>query len=310
MSIGFHAPVMLREAVELIAVRPGGRYIDGTLGRAGHSSEIARRGGVVLGIDRDDDALREVASLGLENLKPVKGCHGDIARIAAENGWESVNGILLDLGTSSPQLDEAGRGFSFLRSGPLDMRMDRSQLLTASEVVNTWSVERLEEVFRTLGEEPKARKFAKAIVAEREPRPFETTKALAEFIERIEGRRSARHPATRLFQALRMVVNDEIGELKRALADGVRLLAPGGRFVVITFESLTDRIVKQFFALHIGRKVSLQAGGERWEGEVPRANAVTRKALKPSEEEVAENPRARSAKLRAIEIAPEQAAAA
>ena len=302
MSAAFHAPVMLREAVDFLAVKPGGRYVDGTLGRAGHASEIGRRGGPVLGIDRDDDALRDVAALGIGALKTVKGRHGDIARLVAQNGWEAVDGILLDLGTSSPQLDEAGRGFSFMRSGPLDMRMDRTQQLTAAEAVNTWSAERLEEVFRTLGEEPKARRLARAIVDERVPRPFATTGDLAGFIERLEGRRGARHPATRVFQALRMAVNDEMGELKRALADGVRLLAPGGRFVVIAFESLTDRVVKRFFASHVGRMESLQGGGERWVGELPRARAVTRKAVTAGEEELAGNARARSAKLRAIEI--------
>jgi len=303
---GAHQPVLLREAVDALAVRPGGRYVDGTLGRAGHAREIIARGGEVLGIDRDEQALREVGSArdagGLERLRTVKGRHGDIAAIAREAGWETVDGILLDLGVSSPQLDEAGRGFSFLRDGPLDMRMDRSSDLTAADVVNCWSAERLEEAFRSLGEEPGARRIARAIVAEREPRPFRTTAQLADFAARILGRRGARHPATRVFQALRMVVNDETGELERALAGGFGILAPGGRFAVITFESLTDRIVKRAFAAHVGREVSLQGGGSRHEGTPPRARYAIKGAARPSAAETETNPRARSARLRAVEI--------
>ena len=292
-----HVPVLLKEAVDGLAVKRGGRYVDGTFGRGGHSREIVRRGGEVLGIDRDDAA---VAAAG--GLRVVKGNHGEIERIAHENGWNEVDGVLLDLGVSSPQLDEAGRGFSFLREGPLDMRMDRSRGVTAADLVNGESAERLEEIFREWGEEPQARRLAKAIVAERIPRPFHTTKDLAGFIERLVGRRGAHHPATRVFQALRMEVNDEMGELGRALAGGVGLLRPGGRFAVITFESLTDRVVKRFFAEHIGKMRSLQQGGERWEGSLPRARAVTKGAVTATEEEMARNPRARSARLRTIEI--------
>jgi 16S rRNA (cytosine1402-N4)-methyltransferase len=303
---GAHQPVLLREAVDALAVRPGGRYVDGTLGRAGHAREIIARGGEVLGIDRDEQALREVGSArdagGLERLRTVKGRHGDIAAIAREAGWETVDGILLDLGVSSPQLDEAGRGFSFLRDGPLDMRMDGSSGQTAADVVNGWSAERLEETFRALGEEPGARRVARAIAAERESKPFRTTAQLAEFVEDVLGRRGAHHPATRVFQALRMAVNDEIGELERALEGGFGLLPPGGRFVVIAFESLTDRIVKRAFAAHVGREVSLQGGGSRWEGSLPRAVPVTKGAVRPGEAESMSNPRARSARLRAVEV--------
>lgn len=181
-----HIPVMLEETLDVLAVKPGGRYIDGTLGRAGHTKEILRRGGEVLGIDRDDDAIAEVRSQNLAGLAIVKGRHGEIAQIAKEHGWEKVDGILLDLGVSSPQLDEAGRGFSFMREGPLDMRMDRSRGMTAADMVNTESAQRLEEVFRTLGEEPQARRIARAIVEERVPRPFRTTSELALFVERLD----------------------------------------------------------------------------------------------------------------------------
>ena len=297
--MGSHNPVLLKETVDALSVRPGGRYVDGTLGRAGHAKEIIARGGKVLGIDRDEQAIREIGEVA--GLTAVRGRHGSLKEIANEKGWNEVDGILLDLGVSSPQLDEAGRGFSFLREGPLDMRMDRSCGLSAADIVNGESAERLEEIFRTLGEEPQARRIAKAVAKERAEKPFETTVELAEFIEKVVGRRNGRHPATRVFQALRMEVNDEIGELGRALEGGLDLLRSGGRFAVITFESLTDRIVKRFFAGHIGRMVSLQQGGERWEGEEPRMKAVTGKVVVASKEEEDLNPRSRSAKLRAAE---------
>jgi 16S rRNA (cytosine1402-N4)-methyltransferase len=297
--MGSHNPVLLKETVDVLSVRPGGRYVDGTLGRAGHAKEIIARGGEVLGIDRDEQAIREIGEVA--GLTAVRGRHGSLKEIANEKGWNEVDGILLDLGVSSPQLDEAGRGFSFLREGPLDMRMDRSCGLSAADIVNGESAERLEEIFRTLGEEPQARRIAKAVAKERAEKPFETTVELAEFIEKVVGRRNGRHPATRVFQALRMEVNDEIGELGRALEGGLDLLRSGGRFAVITFESLTDRIVKRFFAGHIGRMVSLQQGGERWEGEEPRMKAVTGKVVVASKEEEDLNPRSRSAKLRAAE---------
>ena len=311
MSFEKHIPVLLLEAVDALAVKSGGRYVDGTLGRAGHTQEILARGGCVLGIDRDDQALREVEELksrGDEKwsrLTLARGNHGDLKEIACEKGWTEVDGILLDLGVSSPQLDEAGRGFSFLRDGPLDMRMDRSRGVTAADLVNNESAERLEEIFREWGEEPQARRIARAIVAERKEHPFTTTMELADYLERILGRRGAHHPATRVFQALRMEVNDEMGELERALEGGFRLLRKGGRFAVITFESLTDRVVKRTFAAHVGRMVSLQQGGERWEGDLPRAKAISRKAIVAGAEETALNPRSRSAKLRVIEMEEE-----
>ena len=295
-----HVPVLLKETVDGLAVKKGGRYVDGTFGRGGHAREIVRRGGEVLGIDRDDAA---VAAAG--DLKVVKGNHGEMERIVHEHGWDEVDGVLLDLGVSSPQLDEAGRGFSFLRDGPLDMRMDRSGGVTAADLVNFESAERLEEIFRAWGEEPRARQIAKAILRARDERGmrFERTLQLADFIGGLLGRRSGHHPATRVFQALRMEVNDEMGGLKRALEGGMKILKPGGRFAIITFESLTDRVVKKFFADHVGRMRSLQQGGEEWEGVEPRAVAVTRKAVIAGEDEVNLNARSRSAKLRVIEKA-------
>ncbi len=297
-----HIPVLLEETVGALSVRAGGRYVDGTLGRAGHARAIAARGGEVLGIDRDDAALAAVRAQNLAGVTAAKGNHGDLRRIADERGWNEVDGVLLDLGVSSPQLDEAGRGFSFLREGPLDMRMDRSGALTAADLVNGESAARLEEIFRTLGEEPQARRIARALVAARaDGTRFTTTTALAAFVERLVGRHGGHHPATRVFQALRMAVNDELGELARALDGGLALLKPGGRFAVITFESLSDRLVKRFFAAHVGKMRALQQGGEAWEGELPKARAVTRKAVTAGAAELDLNPRARSAKLRVVE---------
>ena len=292
-----HKPVLLSETISSLSVKPGGRYVDGTFGRGGHSRAIAAAGGEVLGIDRDDEA---VAAAG--DIKVVKGRHGDLREIALSNGWNEVDGVLLDLGVSSPQLDEAERGFSFMREGPLDMRMDRSEGTDAGDLVNGESAERLSEIFRELGEEPQARRIAKAIVQERERGGrFETTTQLADFVERVVGRHGGRHPATRVFQALRMAVNDECGELERALNGGMELLKAGGRFAVITFESITDRKVKRFFAEHVGKMQSLQQGGEEWRGTRPRAKAITVKAVTAADEEVNLNPRSRSAKLRVVE---------
>ena len=179
--------------------------------------------------------------------------------------------------------------------------MDRSRGRSAAELVNEESAERLEEIFREWGEEPQARRIARAIAAERAKKPFETTTGLAEFVERTLGRRGGKHPATRVFQALRMEVNGEMEELVRALEGGMDILGSGGRFAVITFESLTDRTVKRFFSSHVGRMVSLQQGGERWEGVEPRAKAVSKRAVTASEKEQSENPRSRSAKLRVVE---------
>ena len=303
-----HIPVLLGETVESLVVRPGGVYVDGTLGRAGHACAVLGRAGngaTLVGIDRDEQALRESAerlrAVAGARVELVHGRHGDLAARVRERGFDEVDGILLDLGVSSPQLDEAGRGFSFRCDGPLDMRMDRSRGLTAADLVATKDEDALAATFRTLGEEPQARRIARAIVRAREKAPFTTTGQLADLVERTVGRHGAHHPATRVFQALRMEVNDEVGELERALSGGLGLLKPGGRFAVITFESITDRIVKRFFAAHAGKMVSLQQGGARWEGELPRVRLVTLHAVTAPDEETVLNPRARSAKLRTAE---------
>ncbi len=303
-----HLSVLLQETVEALAVVPGGSYIDGTLGGAGHAAEILRRAGPtgrLLGIDRDTDALKRSAAR-LEALSGEKvlvhGAHGELRRLAEANGFAAVDGMLLDLGVSSDQLDTPGRGFSFRLEGPLDMRMDPTRGESAADLLARLDVQSLADVLRRLGEEPQARRVAQAVVRAQEQSPITTTGRLAEVVsEALGGRKGPRHPATRVFQALRMAVNRELEDLEQALEDGLRLLKPGGRMAVITFESLTDRLVKQRFAAHTGRWVSLQQGGERWEGELPAVTRVTRHPLEAGPEEVAANPRARSAKLRVVQ---------
>jgi 16S rRNA (cytosine1402-N4)-methyltransferase len=302
-----HLSVLLQETVEALTVVPGGSYIDGTLGGAGHAAEILLRAGPsgrLLGIDRDRAAL-ERSAVRLAALSGEKvlahGAHGAIARLAAANGFAAVDGILLDLGVSSDQLDTPGRGFSFRLEGPLDMRMDPTRGESAADLVARLDVQSLADMFRKFGEEPQAWRIAQAIGRAREKLAIDTTGRLAEVVsDALGGRTGPRHPATRVFQALRMAVNQELEELEQALEDGLRLLKPGGRMAVITFESLTDRLVKQHFAAHVGKWVSLQQGGERWEGDLPAVQKVMRHPVEPGPDEVAAYPRARSAKLRAV----------
>jgi 16S rRNA (cytosine1402-N4)-methyltransferase len=303
-----HVSVMLEETVDCLAVRPGGSYLDATLGRAGHAAEILRRAGPagrLLGIDRDPAAL-ERAAVCLRELPGtavcVHGNHGDLGSLADANGFSELDGVLIDTGVSSDQLDGAERGFSFQQDGPLDMRMDPTCGETAAELLGRLEFAPLAELFRTLGEEPQAGRIAKAIVRERDRAPVATTARLAEVVSRaVGGRRdSKRHPATRVFQALRMAVNGELEALAEALEAAIARLRPDGRLAVITFESLSDRIVKRCFTEHVGREVSLQQGGSRWEGRLPLMAWVERKALRPGPPEVLRNPRSRSAKLRAV----------
>lgn len=302
-----HVPVLLAETLEALAIKPGGAYCDGTLGLAGHASEILRRAGPtgrLLGIDKDTVALEE-ASRRLESVagekKLVHGGHGDIRQIAVANGFPELDGILLDLGVSSFQLDTPERGFSFQRDGKLSMRMDAgAESAGAAELLAKCDERELAEMFRRYGEEPRARRIAEAIVKARERAAIETTVQLADIVSAAVGRCGAKHPATRVFQALRMAVNSELEELEQALEDGLWLLKPGGRMAVITFESLSDRIVKRHFANHAGRWISLQQGGESWAGELPPVERVTRKPVTAGECELRNNPRARSAKLRVV----------
>jgi len=303
-----HVPVLLDEVLDFLNIRKGGVYIDGTLGSGGHSEAILERigdDGLLLGIDRDGDALercgRRLARFG-DRVRMIRGNYADIAEIAAEAGVSGVDGILLDLGVSSDQIDTAERGFSFMHDGPLDMRMDQSGGVTAADVVNEMAERDLVMILRKYGEEHSARKVAAAIVRRRAEDFFETTGDLAEVISDAKGGRRGRiHPATKSFQAIRMEVNGELDGVERGLCGGIELLRSGGRMAVITFHSLEDRIVKRFFAAHEGRWESLAAGGERWEGELPTMRRITKKPVKPEGAESLVNPRARSSKLRVAE---------
>ncbi len=301
-----HQSVLLDAVLEYLAPRPGGVYVDGTLGSGGHAvALLARAGGAarLLGVDRDAAALERarvrLAPYG-DRCCLVQGNFADMASLAAGQGLAAVDGIVLDLGVSSDQLAAAERGFSFQTDGPLDMRMDARQPLTAADLVRTLTEADLADVLWTLGEEPQSRRIARAVVRARAQAPIVTTGALAALVSAaLGGRREKRHPATRTFQALRLAVNEELESLERGLAAALGLLREGGRLAVITFHSLEDRIVKQCLRLHAGRWVALPAGGEVWEGAEPAVRLLTRKPVLPSPEEVAQNPRARSAKLRA-----------
>lgn len=303
-----HLPVMPVETLERLCVRAGGTYVDATLGGGGHAAEILRLAGDgcrFLGIDRDGDALertrKRLAQFGGDKVF-VHGNHGDFARIADENGFTSIDGILIDTGISSDQLDTPERGFSFRSDGPLDMRMDQDRGETAADLIARMDVDEMADIFRRYGEEPRARHVARAIEKARSFAPITTTGELADIVAKslgAPGRSRGHHPATRVFQALRMAVNGELEALEAALEAAIARLAPGGRIAVITFESLSDRLVKQCFVRHEGRDVSLQQGGSRWEGVLPRLVRVDRHAVTPGKEEIAANPRARSAKLRA-----------
>jgi 16S rRNA (cytosine1402-N4)-methyltransferase len=303
-----HQSVLLDEVLELLNPREGGVYVDGTLGSGGHSEAILERigeTGMLLAIDRDRDALerskKRLKRFG-SRCRYAHGNYADIANIADAEGIQEVDGILLDLGVSSEQLDTAERGFSFMHAGPLDMRMNQGAGRTAADVVNGESESDLVRILRVYGEERSARRVAGAIVHRRSERLFETTEDLAEVISVAKGgRRGRTHPATQSFQAIRMVVNGELEGVEEGLRDGTTLVKEGGRMAVITFHSLEDRIVKRFFADHEGRWESLEAGGERWEGNLPPMKRITRKPVQPSEAECKSNPRARSSKLRVAE---------
>ncbi len=304
-----HEPVLLREAIEGLNLATAVRAVDATLGGGGHAEAMLRAMpsvGVLLGLDADPEAVERsrarLAPFG-ERFRARHARFSHLGEILAAEGWDSVDAVLMDLGVSSFQLDEAARGFSFLRDGPLDMRMNPDEPVRARDLVNGLAEAELEEILRRYGEEPRSRRIAQAIVARRAERPFETTLDLAECVaSAVGGRRGARlHPATRTFQALRIAVNRELEELAGGLNAAWGALRPGGRLAVIAFHSLEDRMVKRFFRAHEGRREALPQGGERWVGERPAGLRVTRRAVSPSDAESRANPRARSARLRVLE---------
>lgn len=305
-----HKSVLLQECIDALNIRPDGIYLDGTLGGAGHSSQIARRlteGGRLIGVDRDRTAL----AAAKERLAPyadrVTLVHSNFAEIDAildSLGIPAVDGMLFDLGVSSPQLDDASRGFSYMADAPLDMRMDKDDALTAGEVVNTWPQGELRRILYDYGEERYAPQIAAAICRAREKAPVETTLELVDIIRSAmpaQALREKQHPAKRCFQAIRIAVNDELGSVRRLMEDAIDCLNPKGRLAVITFHSLEDRIVK----------TAMQAAAKGCTcppefpvcvcGKKPRVTVLTRKPIVSAAAELTDNPRARSAKLRVAE---------
>jgi 16S rRNA (cytosine1402-N4)-methyltransferase len=307
-----HVPVLLEEVCDALEAATGGVFVDGTFGAGGYTRAIldAHPKNSVLAIDRDPDAIAAGATVAdryKRRLDLVAGRFGDIHAILAERGVDEVDGVVLDIGVSSMQLDQAERGFSFRHDGPLDMRMEREGR-SAGDIVNDAPEAELADIFYHYGEERRARAVARALVEARRRAPIETTAQLAEIVASIIWQEpGGMHPATRVFQALRIAVNDELGELVRALQAAEQALKPGGRLVVVTFHSLEDRIVKQFFAARTGR----MAGGSRHMPVVdvakPSFEAITRGPVAPGPIETARNPRARSAKLRAGRRTPASA---
>ncbi len=305
-----HKPVLLNEVIEGLNIRPDGIYVDGTLGGGGHSEEIARRlgpGGRLIGIDRDEDAIRAAT----ERLRPyedrvtiVRGNYEDLPDIIHSQGIENADGILLDLGVSSFQLDEGERGFSYRTEAPLDMRMDRRQSLSAYEVVNDYSEQDLYHIIRDLGEDRFAKNIAKHIVMERAKEPIRTTTQLAEIIKQAipaRMREGGGHPAKRTFQAIRIEVNRELDILTQSLEPLIDVLAPHGRLCIISFHSLEDRAVKNAFRKAQDPCICPKDLPVCVCGRKPKGRVVTRKPIISGEEELQENNRAHSAKLRIFE---------
>ncbi|HWR62605.1 MAG TPA: 16S rRNA (cytosine(1402)-N(4))-methyltransferase RsmH [Clostridia bacterium] len=305
-----HVPVLLKETLEYLDLKKGGAYIDGTLGGAGHSLEILKRiipGGLLLGIDQDSNAI-EAAGKRLEAYKDnviiVHDNFRNIKAIAGQRGLGEVDGILLDIGVSSHQLDEEERGFSYMHDGPLDMRMDTEQDYNAADIVNGSPESELVRIIRDYGEEKWAVRIAKFIIEERKNGRIDNTFKLVDIIKRAipaAARREGGHPAKRTFQALRIAVNDELGVLEHALRDAVELLKPGGRLVVITFHSLEDRIVKTTFN-NMERPCTCPPQLPVCVcGKEPLLRVVTKKPVSAGEKELELNTRSKSAKLRAAE---------
>jgi 16S rRNA (cytosine1402-N4)-methyltransferase len=303
-----HVPVMLREVIEALQPRDGGRYIDGTFGGGGYTTALLDSADcAVIAIDRDPDAIeagRALAERYAPRLTLIEGRFGDMAELLDAEGVDAVDGVALDLGVSSMQFDRAERGFSFRGDGPIDMRMEKRGR-SAGDLVNQSEESELADIFWRYGEERRSRRVAHAIVEKRALKRLETTGELADIVRRAVGAigRDESDPATRVFQALRIAVNDELGELERGLAAAESVLAPGGRMAVVSFHSLEDRAVKDFVRGRSGRLPGPSRHAPPRAGEPPAATLrdLTRRPLAPSEEEVAANPRARSARLRVAE---------
>ena len=305
-----HVSVLLCEAIEALAIKPSGVYVDATFGRGGHSQEILSRlgeEGRLIAFDRDPAAIEAGQAIADKRFDIVHGSFSNMHQLLQERGVERIDGVLLDLGVSSPQLEEMSRGFSFRLAGPLDMRMDTSKGETAAEWLATVSEDQLEKVIREYGEERYARQIARAIIVARTRRTIVTTLQLAEIVAAVvrpRQRESFRHPATRTFQAIRIYLNQELEELSLVLPQCVELLNPAGRLVVISFHSLEDRMVKQFLR-NAARQDRLPRNVPLTEHEVRRFSKHTLKligkAIRPSEDEVAGNIRARSAVMRVAE---------
>ena len=304
-----HRPVLLDECIQALNIRPDGIYVDGTLGRAGHSREIARRltTGRLICVDRDAAALEAAKDRLADWMDKVTLVHSNFDRIGAivrDLGLTGVDGMLFDLGVSSPQLDDGSRGFSYMADAPLDMRMDRSEGLTAADVVNGWSQEELRRILFQYGEERCAGQIAAAIVRRREDKPIETTLELVEIIKSAmpaKALREKQHPAKRSFQAIRIAVNDELASVDRMLRGAVPCLNQEGRLAVITFHSLEDRIVKTGLAEFAKGCTCPPDFPVCVCGKTPDVKLVNKKPILPTQEEIEENPRARSAKLRVAE---------
>jgi len=304
-----HKPVLLHECLEALEIKPDGTYLDGTLGRAGHSLEILRRlkGGRLIGIDRDltaiEAARERLAEFG-DRVTLVHGDFRDLEDILRNLNVDRLDGMLFDLGVSSPQLDEPRRGFSYMHDAPLDMRMDESADLDARQVVNTWSYDELRRILFEYGEERYAPQIARAVVRRREDKPVETTGELVELVRSAmppKALREKQHPAKRTFQAIRIAVNGELDALPPMLEAAADALAPRGRLAVITFHSLEDRIVKQTIRTLATGCTCPPEFPVCVCGKKPKLKLVTRKPIESSPAELEENPRARSAKLRVAE---------
>ena len=308
MGDSYHVPVMLEEVLALLAVKPDGTYLDCTLGGGGHARAVLEAlgpGGRLVGLDRDAEALVAAGSLAADRrVSLAAGGFDQLGRVLRDLGMASVDGVLFDLGVSSHQLDEPGRGFSYHSDGPLDMRMDQGGELTAARLLSAVSEEELARILWTYGEERFSRRIAAAVTRARSREPLTTT---GQLVDVIRGALPAGvgqvgpHPARRTFQALRIAVNDELGRLQRGLAAGVEALAPGGRVVVISYHSLEDRIVKQYFTTCARSCVCPPGLPVCRCGHRPQLRLVTRKPVTPGPGEVEANPRSRSAKLRAAE---------